>query len=697
MTSRGPLLLGRHEELARIREAVLRERPGAILIVGDQGQGKTALAQAVTLDAEVSGRFGDRRFWADVSGCRNEHDLLTVVATALSVAGASAAVLKARLIEYLSEAPALLVLKDVRVNDQTGGDRTSTVGMDEFANDLARIETLVWIVTSSRLRESFSVRWRDIVPLDALTDNQAREAFLEIAGDRFAQDPHLNEIVTMSAFAPGALDLLARDASRNGALAPLVERWRHADFHDADAGTSTDADRAMARALTLALRGPHLSDAARRIARVAAVFPDGVAHADIEEIKEATVEGARELSELGLAAPATKRCRLYSAVARATAQLFPPAPSDLQAIDNLYLRRVETHAPLAGQRGGDLAVQELTSEMRNIEATLERRLSAGDPAAAATTVVYANFIRHTGMGNARLLEMAHGLAKRENNTRLVAESAARAGDISIGRFEHGRARAFYAEARDAYHRIQDRAGEAHCVRNLGVIALRSGHWAAARALFEQAVSLARAGDDRYGEASSIERLGDVAQSEGNAEEARRYFEEARSRYQAINHPREADCWLSLGELALTTDPRQAREFLERALTLHRSAGHQLGVANSLMVLGQLDMENHPMASEGAFKEALPLFRRIGNVRGEANTKVLLGRLKNAAGEHQKASAFFYDALALYRSTGDLRGEMETLAGLEAVADAEGRPAEAAAFRKEADALKEISASATDPA
>jgi tetratricopeptide (TPR) repeat protein len=582
------------------------------------------------------------------------------------------------------------VLKDVRINDQPRGDRTATVGMDEFATDLVRIETLAWIVTSSRMRESFSVRWRGIVPLEALSPSQAREAFVEIAGYRFAGDPLLDEIINLSALTPGALDLLARDARRNGTLQPLVERYTTTDFSVVDESTNTRADRAMARALTLALRGPHLSNAAGRLARVAAIFPDGVAHTDVEKIVGVPIDAARELSEQGLMAPSTKRCRLYGAVARVTKLLFPPLPADLEAIDHLYQHRVETLAPRAGISGGDIAVQELTPDMRNIDASLRRRLADGDRRAAETTVVYANVIRHTGMGDAHLVDLAHAIAQTENDADLTAKAAVRAGDIAIGRFEHDRARAYYSEARELYHRVAEHAGEAHCVRNLGVIALRSRFLAAARAMFEQSATLAHAGNDPYGEAISVERLGDVAQIEGNAPEARRYFEDARRRYQAIGHPREADCWLSLAELASATDPQEARSHIEKALKLHRSAGHQLGIANSLLVLGQL--ESDPVAAERSFKEALPLFRQLGHVRGEANARLLLGHLKNEPPDRRKAVEHFYDALALYRSTGDLNGELEALAGLAIVADADGRPEEAAAFRKEAEALKDLSTS-----
>lgn len=116
------------------------------------------------------------------------------------------------------------------------------------------------------------------------------------------------------------------------------------------------------------------------------------------------------------------------------------------------------------------------------------------------------------------------------------------------------------------------------MRNLGVIALRTRKWSAAQALFDQAWALARNAADAFGEANSIERLGDLAQAMEDTAAARRHFENALARYGQHHHPREADCWLSLGELALDEgDKVRAELYIQKALDLHRSAGHYLGV------------------------------------------------------------------------------------------------------------------------
>lgn len=674
-----PVLLGRGADLDRIREAILRDVAGSVLILGAVGQGKAALARAAMEDEAVVQRFGERRYWADVTGARTETDLVIVVARAVGVSDGSS--LRGRVLELLAEAPALLVLKGAEVTAGSGA-----LGMDEFAFALHRIPTLAWVATTRGLREAFSVRWSEVIRLQPLTAEQATRAFIETAGTATEGDPILAMLIDASRRLPGALELLARQARLPGGLAPVWERWQATGFIEAS-GLEPPEERAIAHALAAAVHALQVPGSVRLMS-AAATVPDGLATDDLGVLEDIpTGIAVDELSSAGILARETGRCRVTAMLVPHVLRFFPPEARDRKAVDDVYLRLIEACGPRAGRGGGDAAMRRLSIERRNVETTLDRGLQAGSPRVCRATYEYANYQRHSGLGDPSLIERARALAGALGDAQLEADCTARAGDLALGRFDHPAATERYDKARMAYRALGDARGEAHCTRNQAVILMRTHRWAAARALLEQAAALAHSVEDEAGEVSSLERLGDIAQTLGERDTARRYFEEAQRRYEAIGDPREADCWMSLGTLALEEgDEKVARDLLERALVLHEKAGHQLGVANSLLSLGRLDVQAAPQLADERFRAALRLYRRVGNVRGEGNVRILLGDMALAANDVDTAGRLYREALNLYRATEDLYGQANAISGLAQVATAEGRTEAAQAFEQEAATL-----------
>lgn len=674
-----PVLLGRGADLDRIREAILRDVAGSVLILGSAGQGKSALARAAMEDDAVVQRFGARRYWADVTGARTETDLVTIVARALGVSDGSS--LRGRVLEQLAEAPALLVLKGAEVTAGSGA-----LGMDEFAFALHRIPTLAWVATTRGLREALSVRWSEVIRLEPLTVEQATRAFIETAGAAAADDPMLPTLIDASRLLPGALELLARQARLPGGAARVWEQWQATGFIE-ESDLQPPEERAIAHALAAAVHALQVPGAVRLMSAVATV-PDGLATDDLDALEDIpTGTAVDELSSAGILARETGRCRVVALLVPHVLRFYPAEARDREAVDDLYLRLTEACGPRAGGDGGQAAMHRLSIELRNVETTLARGLQAESPRACRATYQYANYQRHSGLGDPSLIERARALAGALGDAPLAADCTARAGDLAINRFDHPTASERYDEARLAYRALNDARGEAHCMRNLGVIAMRTQRWAAARALLEQAATLAHSVEDEAGEVSSLERLGDVAEALGERDTARRYFEEAQRRYQAIGDPREANCWMSLGTLALEDkDEKVARDLLEKALALHTKAGHQLGIANSLMYLGTLDASAAPALATKRYDMALPLYRRIGNVWGEGNVRILLADLALAANDIAKAGRLYREAFNLHRAADNRTGAAEAISGLAKVADAEGRPEAARAFRQEAATL-----------
>jgi tetratricopeptide (TPR) repeat protein len=523
-----------------------------------------------------------------------------------------------------------------------------------------------------------------MVRLEPLTIEKAKRAFVAVAGSSTASDPLLDSIVTASACVPVALELLALDVRNSGGVASVWERLQRVVVGSPrESGDETDVavDRALAAVVE------HLAIEARRLLAVAAMFRDGIAVSDVgmlEGIDESTVS---QLATAGVTSPPVQRCAVVAALIEPVKRIVPAATADVARLYAFYLRQVDELSPLAGQPFGDQAVEKLTRELRNIEASLSTCLRQGSIAAARAALKYGNYVRHSGLGDPTILDRARDVADAHGDTQLKAQSASCRADIALSAFDHRLARTRYEEARQDYHTIKEAAGESHCLRNIGVIALRTQHWSAARACFEQSLALSRTAGDRVGEASAIERLGDLALAQDQFEAAREHFQEALVRYHELGDASEADCWLSLGQIAAHAhDIDHAREFFEKALALHRSAGHQLGVANSLLLRAELDVKQAPVQAERDLREALGGYRRVGNVRGEANARLLLAEIAAAQNARDKASALFRAALLLFQSADDPAGEATVFGRLADVAAEEGRSEDARAYREEADAL-----------
>lgn len=228
--------------------------------------------------------------------------------------------------------------------------------------------------------------------------------------------------------------------------------------------------------------------------------------------------------------------------------------------------------------GGERAVEKLTTELRNIEMTLNRGLQASSRQAAVAAYSYGNYIRECGLGDSGLLDRARDVAQANGDVRLAADCAARAADIALSRFDHPRASEQYEQARGAYHGLA-------MVQARGVACAT---WASSPCARESGAPLkrysTRRGRSRGTPPTHLEK---PTASSGSAISHRRWRIPqqlgaiSRTRWpvmgSSITRARQ-NCWLSLGELALDEgDKVRAELYIQKALDLHRSAGHYLGV------------------------------------------------------------------------------------------------------------------------
>ena len=192
---------------------------------------------------------------------------------------------------------------------------------------------------------------------------------------------------------------------------------------------------------------------------------------------------------------------------------------------------------------------------------------------------------------------------------------------------------------------------AKAIHNLGILVGEAGDHARAIALFEEALVFHRAAGNRSRLAVSLNSLGVVARNQG--------------------------------------DPRRARELLEESLELRRELGDATGIATALCNLGVAAIDDGDLdRARSLFEESLGLDEAEGDRLGIAVNLRNLGAVALEAGDHAKAAGRLADALRGFVEVGDQDGIAETLEDIAALAAARSRPRRAAQLAGAATALRD---------
>ena len=134
---------------------------------------------------------------------------------------------------------------------------------------------------------------------------------------------------------------------------------------------------------------------------------------------------------------------------------------------------------------------------------------------------------------------------------------------------------------------------------------------------------------------------------------------------------------------------QAREYLDRALTVERGAGDRLGEGKTLNVLGLLewDLGNYEQALQ-KFRQAGDIARALGDRKLEGATLNNVGLVQDELGEYDGSLKTYRQALDLYRDADFPRGVGDTLGNIGGVNLLLGRFREALGYYEQALAISE---------
>ena len=630
-------LVGREEELEKLRAAVLRPGVRLVTLTGTGGVGKTRLALAAA--ASLSATFEHGVYFVALAAVRDAEVMWKTIADSLDVAvdGAAASAVSG----HLQDRRALLVLDNLEQLD----------GADEVVADLLTAAPgVVMLATSRRPLHLLGEHERPVPPLQVPDEADVTEVAASGAARLFVQQAAMVRpgfavtagnaaaVAAMCRRLDGLPLAIELAASRVRLLAPGALLTRLGDSLDLAAGEGGRPSRQQTLRSTIAwsyeLLTPDIAGAFRRIG----VFAGGC---DLEALAVVAMaehcQGA-EADSLQLAA-ALLDVSLITVTEGADGE---PRVGMLETIrqyaleslkqegdlDDARRRHAEYYAAFAERAGKQLRGQAHLATLNRLEA------------------------EHDNLRAALAWSLENCAADPAGDANRAAIGLRLAQALGLFWYQHGHA----AEGRRWLQRALELAGDAgasqaRAVHELGSLLMQQGEYDVALPLVERSLAIWRDLGDRAQQARALNMLGVAHRHLGNLD--------------------------------------TARFLLEDSLSIARELGGEVRVSVRLANLGNLEIDAGNLdRAKQVLQEALALDRAEGEMLGAASAQQSLASASLRAGHPQEARRLLSSALSSIVSSGDPEFLATTLELSAAIAAELGKGLRAARLAGAADGLRE---------
>ncbi|HEV2352037.1 MAG TPA: tetratricopeptide repeat protein [Terriglobia bacterium] len=190
-------------------------------------------------------------------------------------------------------------------------------------------------------------------------------------------------------------------------------------------------------------------------------------------------------------------------------------------------------------------------------------------------------------------------------------------ELALEQMDLAFARASLEEAVEIYRELGDLSGVAVTLNSLSVVRRNQGDYAAARSLLLETIQIWQEGGDPVSIAHALSNLADVAREQH--------------------------------------DYGGALSLCQESLAIFRRLGDRTGMAWVLNHQGDFLREQGDMiAARALYEQALEIFRELGNRVGSARSLTDLGNLASDEGEYGTAQAMHAEALTLFSQLGETR-------------------------------------------
>ncbi|MEO5952995.1 MAG: tetratricopeptide repeat protein [Chloroflexia bacterium] len=663
-------LIGREQEIARLRELLWHNKTRILTLVGPPGIGKTRLAQE--LAATLQDDFKDGMAYIPLASVLDPELLPATLAAGLGIKESSKHSLIETLQDTLRDKQLLLVLDNFEQIAEAAGVVTSLLSV------APQLKVLVTSRTPLHLRGE---KLLSVPPL-ALPDLQHMPAYNELAEIEAvalfverAQDAQNNFELTSENAAlvaaicnqldgiPLAIELAAakiRLLSLPQLLARLEHRLsiltggpRDAPMHQQTLRQSIESSYML------------MNSDGQKLFRQLGIFLGPFTLEAAEEVTDTDIEGMEAILDQSLLRRQADGVMvgdgeaLFSMLSSireyAREKLDAQGETDSTALKHTryYLKLVLAAEPELSTANQKLWVNRLAASYADIRAAFNWSLKNGEIALA--------------------LHMAGTLWRYWYVT---------------GEFSDGRR---WLELALGCGSDQPPEMRALVLHGIGTLAERQNDLAAAESYLLESIAIRQHSGNKHALANTLNSIGTVYYSQGSAEKAETAYRQALALHEELGE--KEDMARIQGNLAMVYYSRgeyeRASAILEETLAMRRELRFQVHIASALNNLALLmlllgDYERSLTYSE----DAVALDFELGDQMGRAFSLGNLGHAARRLGQYERAQSALAESFLLFTNMGDKRNQAASLLRLAAVAVWSGKPARAARLYGVAEAVRE---------
>jgi tetratricopeptide (TPR) repeat protein len=613
---------GRQGEINELRTNLKHHGIKAVLLHGQAGVGKTALA--LKLAEKIAPDFPDAQVYIDLRGSDPE-PVPTIEAMAHVIRSFNR---EARLGEFEQNIGTLAGFYRATLNGK------HVLLLLDNAADAAQVEPLIppdgckLLITS---RTQFEIPQTHVMGLNLMLPHNARDMIKKIAPKLAHLDAEALAAVC------GYLPFVVRTAASALAMGMklLPPQYIHKLALDSESVGFTEA--------VLALSYESLSGDKQRLWRQLEVFPNTFDVAGAAAVcglsRSAAADALDELRRWGLVEwnESTERYRLHD-IAREYA-------------DGKLGRRLE-----AVQRKHAVHYAKVASEANELYVQ-------GGSSAAKGLALFDQELDNIVAGGRWAAERE---SSGEGEADLCISYVVGAVNLMILRLQPHDQVSWNEAALLAARQSGDRKAEGSVLNNMGLTYDSLGEYRQAIDLFEQSASIAEENGDRQGYANALGNIGLAYHSEGDFDRAIDFYDKclnvARSVGDQLLEVR-ALCSIGYGYYSLH-EYQQAMDYYQRSRSVAERIRDRIGEARALGSLGIAYTSLREYARAVVyFERELNVLRESGDVRGEGNSLNNMGSAYNMLGDYGRAITFFQQSLVIARDSGDRLFEANILGNI----------------------------------
>ncbi|KAJ7105682.1 hypothetical protein C8R44DRAFT_806652 [Mycena epipterygia] len=396
---------GREWELGHIIKA-LDQDSCRIAILGAGGMGKTSLANAVLHDLKITEKY-QSRFFVACDSATNSIELAALIGSHLGLKPGKD-LTKAVVHYFSSNPPCLLVLDNMETPWEPVDSRPR---VEAFLALLAAIPHLALIITMRGAERPAQVQWSHpfLPPLGPLPTDAARQTFMDIT-DNVHNIQDMDKLLLLTDNMPLAVNLIAHLVDYEG-CDHVLNRWETEKTSLLSEGYDKTSNLNASIMLSLSSSRMTSLPGGKELLSLLSILPDGLSDIELlqSDLPITNILACKAaLLRISLAYTDHKmRLRVLVPIREHMQQLHPPSQHLVQAIYKHFHLLLDFYNRYQGSTSAVKAVENITSNLGNIQSVLLQRLQNNSSDLSDTihcTILLNRFSRITGRGCTTLMD-----------------------------------------------------------------------------------------------------------------------------------------------------------------------------------------------------------------------------------------------------------------------------------------------------